>query len=80
MADKYARQLDDLMRALRSTHSHFVRCIKPNHDQAPNKFLNDLVLEQLRDSGMVDAVCRDIAEISPRYRRDIAETQGWSTR
>ena len=30
-----------------------------NHEQAPNKFVNDLVLEQLRDSGMVDAVSTD---------------------
>ena len=56
VAEKYNRQLEDLMRSLRATHSHFVRCIKPNHEQQPNRFVDALVLEQLRNSGMVDAV------------------------
>jgi len=56
VADKYQKQLDDLMRTLRATSSHFVRCIKPNHKQEPNMFNKWLVLDQLRNSGMVDAV------------------------
>ena len=44
------------MLTLRSTHSHFVRCIKPNHEQVPRRFVNELVLQQLLNSGMVDAV------------------------
>ena len=38
VADKYARQLEILMLTLRATHSHFVRCIKPNHEQLPKRF------------------------------------------
>jgi hypothetical protein len=56
VADKYARQLEILMLTLRSTHSHFVRCIKPNHEQVPNRFNSELVVHQLLNSGMVDAV------------------------
>ena len=56
VADKYARQLEILMLTLRSTHSHFVRCIKPNHEQVPRRFVNELCLSQLLNSGMVDAV------------------------
>jgi len=56
VADKYARQLELLMMTLRATHSHFVRCIKPNHEQLPNRFNSELVLQQLLNSGMVDAV------------------------
>lgn len=44
------------MMTLRSTHSHFVRCIKPNMLQEPNCFQSEQVLKQLLDSGMVDAV------------------------
>ena len=58
VAEKYARQLEDLMRTLRASHSHFVRCVKPNHQQEPHRFVNDLVLSQLRNSGMVDAASR----------------------
>ena len=33
-----------------------MRCIKPNHEQVPRRFVNELVLQQLLNSGMVDAV------------------------
>jgi len=56
VADKYARQLEELMRTLRATQSHFVRCIKPNHEQTGRLFVDHLVLHQLNNSGMVDAV------------------------
>ena len=47
VAEKYARQLEDLMRTLRSSQSHFVRCVKPNHQQEPNLFVNELVLSHV---------------------------------
>lgn len=56
VVDKYQRQLEELMRTLKATSSHFVRCIKPNHEQVPHKLNKWLVLDQLRNSGMVDAV------------------------
>lgn len=75
VADKYSRQLDDLMRTLKATHSHFVRCIKPNHQQAPRKFVDDLVLHQLNNSGMVDAVRLLAAGYPTRVSFDTLEKQ-----
>jgi myosin heavy subunit len=38
------------MMTLRSTRSHFVRCIKPNLKQEPRNFMSEQVLQQLLDS------------------------------
>jgi myosin-6 len=75
VAEKYARQLEELMRTLRASHSHFVRCIKPNHQQEPHRFVNDLVLSQLRNSGMVDAVRLLSAGYSTRLPFETLEKQ-----
>ncbi|KAG9511399.1 Unconventional myosin-VI, partial [Fragariocoptes setiger] len=48
----FRQQLNDLMTKLRSTGSHFIRCIKPNSEMVPNKFVGSAILSQLRCSGM----------------------------
>jgi hypothetical protein len=70
---RYARQLEDLMRTLRASHSHFVRCVKPNHEQEPHLLNSELVLGQLRNSGMVDAVRLLSAGYSTRLPFDTLE-------
>ena len=44
------------MLTLRATHSHFVRCIKPNLVLKPKPLVPSLVLTQLRCSGTFEAV------------------------
>ena len=44
------------MHTLNSTRSHFIRCIKPNWDKKARMFEGQLVLEQLRYLGVVDAI------------------------
>ena len=61
------------MRTLRASHSHFVRCIKPNHEQEPHLLNSELVLGQLRNSGMVDAVRLLSAGYSTRLPFDTLE-------
>ena len=43
VAEKYARQLEILMLTLQQSQAHFVRCIKPNHEQVPRRFVDELV-------------------------------------
>lgn len=45
-------QLNELMCKLRSTGSHFIRCIKPNNDMVAKKFEGSQILSQLHCSGM----------------------------
>eukprot|EP00735_Rhodelphis_limneticus_P008926 TRINITY_DN2392_c0_g2::TRINITY_DN2392_c0_g2_i1::g.20869::m.20869 TRINITY_DN2392_c0_g2::TRINITY_DN2392_c0_g2_i1::g.20869 ORF type:complete len:1862 (+),score=613.81,sp/P47808/MYSH_ACACA/32.75/0.0,Myosin_head/PF00063.16/5.8e-227,MyTH4/PF00784.12/1e+04,MyTH4/PF00784.12/7.5e-16,Myosin_N/PF02736.14/1.7e-06,FERM_M/PF00373.13/4.6e+03,FERM_M/PF00373.13/4.5e-06,IQ/PF00612.22/0.16,Imm5/PF14423.1/0.24 TRINITY_DN2392_c0_g2_i1:87-5588(+) len=45
-----------LMTKLQGTEPHFIRCIKPNPDKVGNKFVGQMVLSQLRCSGMLEAI------------------------
>lgn len=48
----FRSQLNDLMAKLRSTGSHFIRCIKPNSEMVAHKFEGAQILSQLHCSGM----------------------------
>lgn len=56
LGSKFAKQLDDLMTALNQTEPHYVRCVKPNPNKSALEFHPMLVLEQLRYSGVFEAV------------------------
>eukprot|EP00741_Cyanophora_paradoxa_P012596 tig00020614_g12171.t1 len=53
---KFSVQLQELMKDLGQTSSHFIRCIKPNALQRAGNFAGAAVLEQLRASGMLEAL------------------------
>lgn len=56
VATKFKSQLYKLMQQLEDTTPHFIRCIKPNSKQHPGVFEKDLVLQQLRCCGVLEAV------------------------
>eukprot|EP00004_Rigifila_ramosa_P020691 TRINITY_DN5403_c0_g1_i2.p1 TRINITY_DN5403_c0_g1~~TRINITY_DN5403_c0_g1_i2.p1 ORF type:complete len:1321 (-),score=360.16 TRINITY_DN5403_c0_g1_i2:49-3759(-) len=56
VSSKFIKQLESLMVRLNLTASHFIRCIKPNTQQVSSKFEGVNVLEQLRCSGMMEAL------------------------
>ncbi|AQK88036.1 Myosin family protein with Dil domain [Zea mays] len=49
-------QLQELMETLSSTEPHYIRCIKPNNHLKPATFENINVLQQLRCSGVLEAI------------------------
>jgi myosin heavy subunit len=56
VSQRHREQLASLMRQLRSTEPHFVRCIVPNSAKVPSQFDVFLVLEQLRCNGVVEGI------------------------
>ena len=56
VAAKFNSSLNSLIETMKKCHPYFVRCIKPNDDKSPMKFIEKLVLEQLRYSGMLETV------------------------
>ena len=56
VAAKFSSSLNSLIETMKKCHPFFVRCIKPNDDKLPLKFIEKLVLEQLRYSGMLETI------------------------
>ncbi|KAL6610563.1 hypothetical protein ACP70R_040532 [Stipagrostis hirtigluma subsp. patula] len=56
IATRFKWQLQELMETLSSTEPHYIRCIKPNNLLKPATFENANVLQQLRCSGVLEAI------------------------
>ncbi|KAG0539151.1 hypothetical protein BDA96_03G297700 [Sorghum bicolor] len=56
IATRFKVQLHELMETLSSTEPHYIRCIKPNSVLKPGIFENTNVLQQLRCSGVLEAI------------------------
>lgn len=54
LASRFTGQLQQLVNVLQSSEPHFVRCIKPNSIKSSFTFDSDLVLRQLRYSGVLE--------------------------
>ena len=52
----FQQSLSDLLSSIAVTHSHFVRCIKPNADKQSYTVDTPLLRTQLQSSGVMDAV------------------------
>ena len=56
VGEKFKRQLKELLEKLEKTKSHFIRCIKPNMQQAADIFEGVDILQQLHCGGMLEVL------------------------
>ncbi|XP_069083315.1 unconventional myosin-X-like [Pleurodeles waltl] len=56
VSSQFRDSLHALMATLSTSNPFFIRCIKPNMEKAPNTFNPEVVLNQLRYSGMLETV------------------------
>nr|XP_043875706.1 unconventional myosin-X isoform X2 [Solea senegalensis] len=56
VSSQFRDSLHSLMATLSASNPFFVRCIKPNMDKKANQFDPDIVLNQLKYSGMLETV------------------------
>ncbi|XP_065057958.1 unconventional myosin-IXAa-like isoform X2 [Rhopilema esculentum] len=53
---QFQNSLSELMETLNKSHPFFVRCLRSNRDKAPMEFNEEVVLRQLRYTGMLETV------------------------
>eukprot|EP00794_Sanderia_malayensis_P003678 gene3678-4195_t len=56
VSSQFKESLFSLMTSLNAASPYFVRCIKPNNDKVEERFVPELVLNQLKYSGMLETV------------------------
>ena len=56
LIDGFRTSLNQLVKTLEATKTHFIRCVKPNMDKKPDNFVFDVMQRQLYTSGVVQAV------------------------
>jgi myosin-5 len=56
VGSQFKEQLASLMEKIYSTAPHYIRCLKPNDDNAPDNFNRRRTTEQLRYGGVLEAV------------------------
>ncbi|KAL7553229.1 hypothetical protein ACHAWF_017340 [Thalassiosira exigua] len=67
---QFASQLQRLRRRIDGTHPHYVRCLKPNDRLEPGKFDPNIVVDQLRCGGILEAIRVSRAGFPHRYTFD----------
>jgi ABC-type oligopeptide transport system ATPase subunit len=86
LASEFKSQLSDLMKELRATESHFIRCIKANSEKKPRVFDGASCLEQLKCAGVFEAVAirkngypfrYSFQRFVERYKCIMATDAGW---
>lgn len=56
VSQQFRAQLDVLMSTLRSTTPHYIKCVKPNSAKTAELFSSEIVMQQLRYSGVLEVV------------------------
>jgi hypothetical protein len=64
---QFSGQLQKLRFRIDETHPHYVRCIKPNEQLQPNHFDSNIVVDQLRCGGILEAIRVSRAGFPQRY-------------
>ncbi|GAB9472040.1 Myosin-like protein [Globisporangium polare] len=68
---QFKSQLSTLLEVLNATEPHFVRCIKPNDEVSSSIFEKKRVVEQLRCSGVLEAVKISRSGYPVRFVHDV---------
>ena len=56
VGSQFGSQLRDLLKTINHTTPHYIRCLKPNDDLVPDNFDCNIIADQLRCAGVLEAV------------------------
>ena len=70
VANNFKEQLNSLSTMLKSSDPHYIRCLKPNPAKQQQLFEGNMILEQLRYSGVLESVQIRLAGYSSRMLKN----------
>ena len=56
ISNQFRNNLADFIQSVQTSSLHFIKCIKPNHNEKPLEFINELVKEQLVYNGVLQLI------------------------
>ncbi|RMX66415.1 hypothetical protein KXD40_002070 [Peronospora effusa] len=56
LGSQFKTSLAQLMENIKTTNTHYVRCIKPNANKSSTEFNKRMIVEQLRSAGVIEAI------------------------
>jgi len=56
ISKQFQNQLKDLLQTINQTIPHYIRCLKPNDKNKPDTFQNNQIIDQLKYSGVLEAI------------------------
>jgi len=56
VGSQFKSQLAELLKTIKSTSPHYIRCLKPNDNASPRKLVRQRLVDQLRYGGVLEAV------------------------
>ncbi len=71
VGSQFSTQLRELRDQIDKTNPHYVRCLKPNDDLVAGNFIPEVVADQLRAAGVLEAVRVSRIGFPQRYKHDM---------
>ena len=59
---QFTKSLDELVTALKKTQPYFIRCLKPNAEQLPDRFDQEYVMQQMKRYECMCKVCVQLVQ------------------
>jgi myosin heavy subunit len=71
ISNQFRNNLADFIQTVQTSRLHFIKCIKPNDNEKPMEFINDLVKEQLIYNGVIQLITILKQGYSCHFNKDI---------
>jgi myosin heavy subunit len=71
ISNQFRNNLADFIQTVQTSSLHFIKCIKPNDNEKPMEFINDLVKEQLIYNGVIQLITILKQGYSCHFNKDV---------
>lgn len=80
IGSQFRKQLSSLMSTIAATDTHYIRCVNPNNSKASQVLHQSRVVQQLRCSGLIQAIISQKSSVLCFFAGSIADSMGTDLR